>query len=313
MRRFYPGTRSLTASILLFTLPVFTAAAGNTQEKIVAESVTAAYMEKNLQSHKTAYLRQMLDSPEKRVEYVKRLYADQMLEQAIIDNGLDKNQPLLETLRNARSRALLDALLNVEFKQINEDLEALAKERFMADPDLYRVRKKIKIALIFVQKHDCIEDQAKAEIEEIAAQLKEQPESDNFFYQLATEHSDDKFADQGGVNKKWLIAPVDLEKSSPILQAAYALETPGQMTDIIESGPGFTIIRLLKVTPAYPLTFEYSKAAIIKQIMSELQYHKRAEVKQSLQADDDLLFDDEMVKQMVSATFTSRTAKAPGD
>ena len=312
MRRFYPGTRSLTASMLLLILPVFASAADNAPEQMIAEGVSTAYLEQDLKSHRTVYLRQMLDSPEKRLEYVKNLYFNQMLEQAIVENGLHK-QPLLESLRNARARILLDALVGFEFKQINEDLEALAIERYAADPDSYRVRKRIKIALIFVEKHDGMEDQAKMEIEQIATQLNEQPESDSLFYELAEKHSDDKFAFQGGVNKKWLIAPADLEHSLPILQAAYALETPGQMTEIVESKEGFSIVRLLKVKPARQLSFEESKAEIIAQIMSQLKYLKKVEVMQSLQADDDLPVNDETVREMISAIYTSRTSEAPGN
>ena len=310
MRKNYPGTRLLTASMLLLVLPVLVAAAGNTKGQKIADGISADDVEQNLKSHQTVYLRQMIENPEKRAEYVRSIYANKKLEQSIVDKGLDKSQPLLASLRNARSRALLDALIGYQFGLISEDLEALAEERYEAKPEIYKVRKKIKIALIYVEKHEGMEDQAKAEIEDIAAQLNAQPESDQLFYELAQKHSDDKMADQGGVNKKWLISPVNLETSQPILQASYALEVPGQMTDIVESKRGYSIVRLLKVTPETKLSFAEAKDGIMEQIMSELQYREKATVMTSLEAPEDMSIDDEAALKVITEEFEIRKAQA---
>jgi peptidyl-prolyl cis-trans isomerase C len=259
----------------------------------------------------TPDLQEMVNNPEKRAEYVNNLYSSQLLEKTIVDEGMDQDQQLLEALFTARSRVLLDALIVNAFKEIDEDLEALAKERYAADPDQYKIRKKIKVALIMVQKYPGMEDQAKSEIEEIAAKLNADPENDSLFYELAKEHSDDKMADQGGVNKKWLIAPVDLENRSPVQQAAFALDTPGQMTEIIESEYGYSIVRLLNVTPESQLSFAEVKQDIIDQIVGELKNLKQAEVMQSLKAPDDLVFDDELIERLISENLESREAKAP--
>ena len=310
MLRIYPATRLLGASIGLLILPIFASAAEQARDQMVADGVSAELVEQNLKTHQTVYLRQMLDSAEKREEYVKRLYSNQLLEQTIVEEGLDQDQKLLETLRNARHRALLDALVLHRFKDIDEDLEALARERYAADPDPYKVRKKIKVALIYIQKERGLENEARAEIEEIAAKLNADPENEKLFYDLAIEHSDDKMAPQGGVNRKWLIAPLDLENRPAILQASFALDTPGQMTDIVESEHGYSIVRLLGVTPEMKLSFEEAKPGIIEQMIGELRYRKKAEVTASLEADDDLAIDDETVKKLIADNFDARVAEA---
>jgi peptidyl-prolyl cis-trans isomerase C len=311
MREFHPGTRLLSASMLLLLLPVFANAAEKAQDQMVADIVSVAVVEQNLKTVRTPDLQEMVSNPEKRAEYVNNLYSSQLLEKTIVDEGMDQDQQLLEALFTARSRVLLDALIVNAFKEIDEDLEALAKERYAADPDQYKMRKKIKVALIMVQKYPGMEDQAKSEIEEIAAKLNADPENDSLFYELAKEHSDDKMADQGGVNKKWLIAPVDLENRSPVQQAAFALDTPGQMTEIIESEYGYSIVRLLNVTPESQLSFAEVKQDIIDQIVGELKNLKQAEVMQSLKAPDDLVFDDELIERLISENLESREAKAP--
>lgn len=311
MREFHPGTRLLSASMLLLLLPVFANAAETAQDQMVADTVSVAVVEQNLKTVRTANLQEMLNEPEKRAGYVNNLYFTQLLEKTFVDEGLDQDQQWLEALFNARSQVLLDALIVNAFKEIDEDLEALAKERYAANPDIYKKRKKIKVALIMVLKNPGMEDQDRSEIEEIAAKLNADPENDSLFYELAKEHSDDKMADQGGVNKKWLIAPVDLENRSPVQQAAFALDTRGQMTEIIESEYGYSIVRLLNVTPESQLSFAEVKQDIIDQIVGELKYLKQAEVMQSLEAPDDLVFDDELIERLISENLEGREAKAP--
>ncbi len=309
MRKIYPGLRSLLASALLLMLaPTFVTAANNTQEKIITEGVSAAFLEQNLQFRNTEWLKRMLDSPEHRAEYVKSLYSRQKLEREIVDRGLDKSKALRESLEKARRKILLNELVRFEFEHISEDIKRLAKERYMANPGLYKVRKRIKIALIFIKKTKGMEDQARKKMDDIVAQMKAQPESNALFYQLAEEYSDGPLASQGGVNKKWLIAPEKLKNRTAILQAAFALETPGQMTDIVESEQGFNVVRLLKVVPARQLSFEDAKSEIMGNIKTQLQNIKRAEVIQSLQADDDLPVNDEIVKDMMAAEYATRTS-----
>lgn len=311
MRGSYPGARLLGASLLLLLPALFANAAETAQDPMVADTVSVAVVEQNLKTVRTLNLQEMLNEPEKRAEYVDNLYFTQLLEKTIVDEGLDQDQQLLEALFNARSQILLEALISNAFKEIDEDLEALAKERYAANPDVYKKRKKIKVALIMVLKYPGMEDQAKSEIEEIAAQLNADPENDSLFYELAKEHSDDQMADQGGVNKKWLIEPVDLEDRSPVQQAAFGLDTPGQMTDIIESEYGYSIIRLLDVTPESQLSFAEVKRSIIDQIAGELKYYKQAEVMQSLKAPEDLVFDDELMERLITENLEDREAKTP--
>jgi hypothetical protein len=311
MRGFYPGARFLGASLLLLLPSVVANAADAAQDQLVADTVSVAVVEQNLKSLGTPYLYELLDEPEKRAEYVGSLYSNQLLEKTIVDEGLDQDQQLLQALFIARKRVLLDALIANAFEEIDEDLEALAKERYAANPDQFKQRKKIKVALIMVLKYPGMEDQARSEIEEIAAELNADPENDSLFYELAKEHSDDQMADQGGVNKKWLVAPVDLENRTPVQQAAFALETRGQMTEIIESEYGFSIVRLMDVTPERQLSFAEVKKDIIDRIMAELKYLKQAEVMQTLKAPDDLVIDDELIEQLISENLEGRAAKAP--
>ena len=95
--------------------------------------------------------------------------------------------------------------------------------------------------------------------------------------------------------------------------ASFALEIPGQMTDIVESTQGYSIVKLLKVTPESGLNFAEAKNGIIDQIMSELQYREKANVMSSLDAPEDLTINDEAVLKVITEEFDMRRAKAEGN
>lgn len=302
-------TQKMTAlSLFMFMLqPVFAAEDTKNQEVMVSEGISAPILQQDLQSLRTKDLKKMIDSPENRMGYIRKLYANQNLEKHIVKKGLKQSQPLLASLKKERVRLLTKALVIEEFENIKLDMEALAKERYIAKPESYRVRKKVKIALIFIQKKEGEEEeQAKSKIMEIMAKLKKEPDNHELFHDLAKQHSEGGKAKQGGRNEKWLIAPVSLETSSPLIQATYALQNAGENSDIIETEQGFIIVKLMAVTPGAKLPFKNVKEDIIRDIQSELYAAKKAEVIGSLQARENLLINDELVKTMIVETYKSR-------
>ena len=312
MRNLYYGKLSLIAAMLL-VVPLCSSAANKKQEQMVTEGVSMNDLVQNLRTHQTEYLKRMMVDSEMRLDYVKEVYSDQKLEQLIIEKNLGQSQLLLAALYKARKDILFNTWLEYEFDQINEDLTALALERYEANPDTYRQHKRIKVAVIFIKKRTGKEDEARAKTEGILTQLKDNPEDPLLFFKLAEEHSDDPLAHQGGVNKKWLIAPSNLKESTPALQAAFELETPGQLTEVIESDAGFTIVGLLGAVEGRQLSFGEVKPEIIAKIKQNLMLRKKAEVFESLKADDNLVIDDETIKNMISTIYSSRTSENSGD
>ncbi len=310
MRNLYCGKLYLIAAMLI-VVPLCSSAANKEQEQVVTEGVSANELVQNLRTHHTEYLRRMMVDPEMRLDYVKEVYSDQKLEQLMVENNLSQSQPVLAALYKARKDILYNRYVDYEFDQISEDLVSMARERYQANPDTYRRFKRIKVAVIFIKKEAGKEDEARAETEGILAQLKDNQDDQLLFFKLAEEHSDGPLAHQGGVNKKWLIAPPDLEKSNPVLQAAFELETKGQLTEIIETEKGFSIVGLLGAVEGKKLSFEEVKSEIIAKIKQNLMRLKRAEVYEFLQADDNLVIDDEMVKNLISTMYSSRTSQSP--
>ena len=302
----------LVSSLLLFAGHCLATTETGDRGVSIAPGVSGQQVEEDLPSRNTRYLVQLTGDPRERLDYAKKLYSDQRLEEAVSSAGLGRSQPLLAALDAARNRLLLDALVRQKLEEMEPDLDALAKERYQADPERYKVRKKIKLAILFVGKRRGQgEGSAKVQIEKIEAELKKDPDNPNLFEDLAKKYSEDRWAAQGGANDKWLIAPLDMERSPAMVRAAFALETPGQMTDIVETEQGFAIGKLLAVTPELQLTFEGAKEGILQSLRGELAKSTRAQIQESLQAPADFaLTDDAALKKMITLEQKSRGAES---
>ena len=280
-------------------------------EARVKETIPTTALEQDLASRHSVFLNRLLNDPAKRRNYVRSVYVRRQLETAIATQGLSTDQALLEGLRNARERLLIDALVRKALSAKRLDIEALAEERYEAQRKDYMTRKKIKLAVIYVQKEIDREGQARRIIDSIAMQLRENPYDQNLFHDLAKKYSDDRKAARGGIIKEWLIAPVDLEKRDPLMQAAFSLETVGEITDIVETDKGFAIAKLLALTPSRRIPFDEAKADIIVRIESELWNRTRSEVLSALQPDKDFVVNDELLQQKIIQTLRLREDSSP--
>lgn len=301
---------AITLLSLAFLCMGGSAKADTVGQVMVADKVPLAVLEQDLVGRRSLHLGQMIANPDKRREYVWGLYADQGIESAIIEQGLAQNQELLEELRNARTRLLVEALVQHEMEKSETDIDALARERYSANRDQYLTRKKIKLAIIYIEKVEGKEQEARGRMDDVFSQLGENPGNIELFKALARKYSDDKQAQQGGVNENWLIAPTDLDNRDALVQAAFAMDTVGQLTDIVETPKGFAIATLMAVTPALPVSFDAAKDGIVRQIQNELYQRIKMDVLQSVKAPDDLEINDALVQQKIGEAYRARRAAA---
>jgi len=280
------------------------------QTNAVVEGLTISDLQADLQTRHTRYLDKLIRDATERDTYLRGVLTNRSIEANVAERGLADEQMVLEQLRTARQRVLLDALVLDKLKESETNIREVARERYLANPDQYKVRKKIKIAVIFVAKSKEEEPSARELVEEIAAQLDAAPDDGELFHALAKQHSDDVKAADGGKIKEWLIAPHDLERRDPVMQAAFALETVGETTPIVETESGYSIIKLMDVTPEFATPFEAVASSIEEEVRRELFAITRAEVYAGLSPGEDLRFDDEQLLQRIRETYEARTGSA---
>ena len=187
------------------------------------------------------------------------------------------NDPLVAAaLRIARDRVLSDAhLVQLDAKSRPADaaLDAVAASTYKANPARFEVPAQIRASHILVAKGP----DAKAAAEKLLAELKKGAD----FAALAKEHSADtgsaiKGGDLGFFGKGRMVPPFE--------EAAFALNTPGELSGLVESEFGFHIIKLEASRPAGTLPFDEVRDALRREASAKITNEARSREQKSVMA-----------------------------
>ena len=274
----------------------------------VVKGISKEYVINDFSLYTNKFFQVLKNDKEKRRSYVKRIYTNKNLELAAKEKNIDRNQRVLSQLSQMRTKLYLEELVIAELEKSSDDFSALAKERYEYDKSKYKTRKKIKMAVIFLKKEEGKELEAKKKLEEIVEELKENKDDPDLFHNLAKKYSEDTKAKMGGINKKWLISPVNITKSNNLMQQVFAMDTIGEMTDIIETQAGFQVFKLMSQTPSVQFEFSEVEQEIIDEIKSEVWKSKQADVMKTLEPSDEVLdqFNDKLLENMIEEEYVKR-------
>ena len=189
---------------------------------------------------------------------VRRVFA-----QAAVAEGLDKDPAVQAALAQARDRILSDAKL-ARMDEANRPSAALAESYartvYNANPKRFEAPDQIRARHVLIAKNTA---QARAKADALLAELK----GGANFETLAKERSDDKNSGARG-GDLGLFARGRMVKSFE--DAAFALTTPGQLSDVIETQFGYHVIQLVEKKPAGLRSFDEVKAALMRETEAAL-------------------------------------------
>lgn len=197
----------------------------------------------------------------KKVEaLVRNLLSNKILADEARKAGYDKDT--LEVLRlelAAESSLAKDWVDKVVSDAPEVDFEAIAREEYLLDPDVWTTPDAIDVSHILISS----EGRSTAAAGAMALELWEQLEADpSLFDDMVIENSEDpsKSVNQGRfprVNRNEMVKPFE--------EAAFAMKTPGQISAPVETAYGFHIIRLNQYFPGTVAPFEDIKEQAIEQ------------------------------------------------
>lgn len=181
---------------------------------------------------------------------------------------LDRNLLLQRQLQLLQDRLLSDAWL-AEVDKKNEvplaELERLAQKKYNEEAfTRFKEPATIKVRHILFEKGDG----GKALAEDVLKQVKAGAD----FAELAKQHSKDpgsaaRGGDLGNVGKGRMVPPFEA--------AAFALKHAGELSDIVETGFGYHIIRLDEPAQERIVPFTEVKAGLIQEVSSKLRTDAR--------------------------------------
>lgn len=267
-------------------------------------------------------LRKLRETPEELRAYLSTAFAMQQVEEEAKQQSLLSDPEVEEQLRGARFQILLRALRDSEaqrvLSRIEPDIEALAQVEYDAYPEASYIRRKIRIAQIFIRKDPCHPEVAQQKAELLKQKL---AEGVTDFTQLSKEFSDAPNAKQGGEIRKWFVAPpLDmLELPQPIgnevppeAKLAFGLLKPGEISQLLELPSGYLMVILLAQQPYRKSSFQEVRDSLVENVRARFLKQWQKRFNQSFYPSEEAKFDLNQANEMLRLRLLKGTSPVAG-
>jgi len=150
--------------------------------------------------------------------------------------------------------------------------EALAY--YESHPELFRTPELARVAVIYLSVPERADGEARAAVKRRADQLRDealaQNEPSRHFGELAARHSDDQVSRYKGGDAGWITRnALQSRWPEPALAAIFSMETPGELSPVIETERGFYLFRLMEYQPSSRLPFDLVERNVAHAIVGE--------------------------------------------
>lgn len=190
-----------------------------------------------------------------------------------------------------RDRVLMDAVLaQAAVAAGAPDFEKLARERYDANPEQFVEPEQVRASHILIALQEGRNrDQALARAQDVR---KRALDGTTPFEDLAAEFSDDpsvktNHGDLGFFARDRMV--------KPFADAAFAMKTPGQISDVVETQYGFHIIRYSDRRPERKLPFDEVKARLVDLARQKFEAQIRKEKIEAVRSLDGITVNQEAV------------------
>lgn len=206
--------------------------------------------------------------------------------------GLDQTPLFAAELQLARERILARMRIQAFEASLQvPDLTAAAEERYKLKPEAYFLPEMVQASHVLVSTEKRSEAEARARAEEVLARARAGEE----FGRLAREYSDDPTAgtnngDLGFFGRGKMVPAFE--------QAAFALEKPGDLSEVVQSPFGFHVIRLQRKRLASQQTFEEVKAQLIDELQKKWISDQKAAYIADIKNDKTIKLNEEAINAL---------------
>lgn len=238
-------------------------------------------------------------------QLIQNLFRNKLVAADAAKNGYDKDPIAISRVKIAGEKEMALAWMGQVLANAPQpDFEALAYERYLANPEEYQTQEMVDVSHILIQSGTRNEDEAREMAEELRAKLMENPE---LFDEYVMEFSEDpaKSSNKGRYPRS---KRGDMVK--PFENMAFSLQEPGEISELVETSYGFHILRLNKRIPPETVPFDSVKQQIASAAKKEYleDYQTRYIFKL---VTEPLQIDEGAVEAMVKRHFGENLEKLP--
>lgn len=172
------------------------------------------------------------------------------------------------------------------------DWEMLARESYKAEPDKYKTPASAEASHILISKRG----RTKKEAVDLLMSLRERALAGESFEALAFEYSDDPTAKENKGNLGTFGPNKMLKAFSDVV---FSMTEPGSLSGPVESGHGYHLIKLHKLTPGTLRDFDSVKERIITSLRAEVSARTREQLLVDSRSIDGVSLNEKLLKKMV--------------
>lgn len=256
MKRLLLNQYAALAMMACFTAPALSA------EQVLIESeqvrITTLDFEADLMRIPPEHRSEVLASKSRIAKLLENILINKTLAAQARDAGIDREPVMSNQMAMATDKLLAQEQINRITKEIKlPDFDARARELYKVNIEKYTVPTKVHVSHILVDTKSRTPEEAQKRIK----QVREQAVGGKKFEELALEYSDDPSAkgnkgDLGFFEKGKMVKPFS--------DAAFAISTPGDISEPVKTVFGFHIILLHEKTPKQVRSYEEVKEEIIQ-------------------------------------------------
>jgi len=244
------------AVMVCFTAPALSV------EQVLVESkqvrITSLDFEADLMRIPPEHRSEVLASKSRIAKLLESMLINKTLAAQARDAGIDREPVMSKQMDMAADKLLAQEQINRITKEVKlPNFDARAHELYKVNIEKYTVPTKVHVSHILVDAKNRTQEEAQQRIK----QVREQAVGGKEFETLALEYSDDPSAkgnkgDLGFFEKGKMVKPFS--------DAAFAISTPGEISEPVKTVFGYHIIQLHEKTPKLVRSFEEVKEEIIQ-------------------------------------------------
>lgn len=233
---------------------------------------------------------EVLASRERIRKILEGLLIDKTLAMRARNEGLDRDPEVARKILRATNKVLADAQLD---RMVNAtvipDFDGRARELYQANPENYTTPEMVHVSHILVGFKGRSPDEALKRVQEVRTLALNGKD----FGELALEYSDDPSAqknkgDLGFFEAKTMVVPFS--------KAAFAMNTPGEISEPVKTQYGYHIIQFHEKQSGELRPFEKVKDSIVKNLRAKYLSETRNSILAAIVNDPSLKMDTQAVE-----------------
>jgi peptidyl-prolyl cis-trans isomerase C len=217
----------------------------------------------------------VFSDPSAVAQIAKNLYVRRIMSDLAVAAGMEKDQTIAAALQLAREKVLSDAWLariDKENTPSRDVLEKMARSTYVAKPERFKQEEQVRVSHILIGEN---QPGGKEEAEKLLADLKAGAD----FETLAKKRSSDRASAEKGGELAFFGRNV---MAAEFEAAAFMLEKPGQLSEVVRTKFGYHIIKFQERRAAGTRPFDEVRDQLIEEARSSVQQSARVNAAQRI-------------------------------